>query len=279
MRWTRFDDYGDADRRALAAQFATAAPFPHVVLDDVLAPPPSDVVPLFPGPDWPEWTGFKDRYQAGKLFCQDPDLLPEQFVALIQELSSARFLSFLEEVTGIPRLLPDPHLEGGGLHCTGPGGQLTPHTDFHVYRRLALYRQVNLLLYFNDDWEPGNGGELELWAKGADAPTVRVGPVYGRCVIFRTDDRSVHGFSTVGPGFWRRSLALYYYTALESPRFSGDTTTYWQEHGRHAGVGKVRLALYHGLLFVSRGFAFAAHRANPSIGFKNRPPKPKRRQR
>jgi hypothetical protein len=148
-----------------------------------------------------------------------------------------------------------------------------------VYRRLALYRQVNLLLYFNDDWAPGDGGELELWAKGADAPAARVEPVYGRCVIFRTDDRSVHGFSTVGPRFWRRSLALYYYTALESPRYSGDTTTYWQEHGRHGGVAKVRLALYHALLFVSRGFAFAAHRANPSIGFKHRPPKPKRRQR
>ena len=36
--------------------------------------------------------------------------------ALIAQLNAGPFVSFLEELTGIGGLVPDPHLRGGGLH-------------------------------------------------------------------------------------------------------------------------------------------------------------------
>ena len=42
----------------------------------------------------------------------------------------------------------------------------------------------------------------------------------------------MHGFPVpIAPGHWRRSIALYYYTAHENSTFSGDSTTYWRHHG------------------------------------------------
>ena len=59
---------------------------------------------------------------------------------------------------------------------------------------------------------------------------------------------------------------------LVSASFSGDTTTYWQRHGELSGIRRARFLLYRVLLFVSRAFSFAAHRANPNVGLR-RPPR------
>ena len=48
---------------------------------------------------------------------------------------------------------------------------------------------------------------------------------------------SVHGFPVpVAEGKWRRSVALYYYTAAPTKNFSGDEMSYWREHGEQAGI-------------------------------------------
>jgi hypothetical protein len=265
MAYCDFRRYSEDELKGLRRSFEQADPFPHVVLDGFLLPPATELVPAFPPPDWSGWTRFTDAYQAGKMYCQDIELIPSPFDAIIAELSAPEFLGFLETLTGIAGLIPDPYLEGGGLHCSGAGGVLTPHTDFHLYRQLELYRRINVLVYLNDGWSEADGGCLELWHKGADQPAHVVIPEYGKCVVFLTDDRSVHGFSTpIREGRWRRSIALYYYTSQEAPAYSGDTNTYWQEHGRQRGLDRARLGLYRGLRFGSRGLAFLAHRANPN---------------
>ena len=269
----RFQELSAEDLERLASEFRSAQPFPHVVLHDVLLAEP-ELAGGFPPDDWPGWKRYEDAYQAGKMFCNDVEVIPEPFSSMIEELSSPRFLSILEAITGERGLIPDPYLEGGGLHCSVAGGVLAPHTDFHVYRRLELYRRINVLLYFNPEWEEQLGGCLELWPKGGEAPLRTVVPRWGTCVIFLTDDRSVHGFSApvLGAAGRRRSIALYYYTSHESEAFSGDTTTYWQRHGELSGIRRARFLLYRVLLFVSRAFSFAAHRANPNVGLR-RPPR------
>ena len=140
-----------------------------------------------------------------------------------------------------------------------------PHTDFHYYDRLKLYRRLNLLLYLNPVWEESFGGCLELWEKAAQRPAKLVVPKWGTCVIFRTDDQSVHGFSTpIEQGHWRRSLALYYYSSREAARFSGDGFTYWQQHGRQSGMNRLRVRLYQLLTRAARRLSHIAHRANPN---------------
>lgn len=267
MSYTRWESFNEAHVAALGTSFREASPFPHLVLHDFLTRTEKEVLPFFPAPTWEGWRSFSDSYQAGKLYCQDISAIPEPLGQIIHDLSSPAFLQFLETVTGIESLIPDPYLEGGGLHCSGAGGILTPHTDFHIYERLNLYRRINVLVYLNPTWEEAWGGSLELWRKGDDRPTKEVAPSWGKCVIFLTDDRSVHGFSkpvTADAGV-RRSLALYYYTSSEAERYSGDTTTYWQQHGAQPRRRLARLHLYRGLMKASRSLAILAHRANPNI--------------
>lgn len=121
----------------LRREFEAAEPFQHLVVDDLLRLPPT-AASVFPDISWPWWSEYAIRYQQNKRFCFDIERIPEPFRALIRELPGPRFLAVLEQITGIKQLLPDPYLEGGGLHLSGPGGILSPHTDFHYYRALNL---------------------------------------------------------------------------------------------------------------------------------------------
>jgi hypothetical protein len=251
--------------------FAAASPFPHVTLENALTVPPSELLPTFPEPDWPIWHRYGDQYQRGKMIASDVDVIPDPLAALIEELSRPAFLQFLETVTGIPKLLTDPYLEGGGLHCSGPGGILAPHTDFHLYPRLGVYRRINVLLYLNEDWAESWGGCLELYSPGQERPVQTVIPRWGTCVIFRTDDRSRHGFSQpIAEGRWRRSIALYYYTAEEAEQYSGDTNTYWGRLPVQGKSSRIRQHAYEALLLGSRALAFFGHRIDPNLSRRRR---------
>lgn len=142
-----------------------------------------------------------------------------------------------------------------------------PHTDFHYYRFLGLYRRLNVIVYLNDGWSSENGGCLSFYdAEGRAVQTVV--PSWGRAVIFRTDDDSVHGFpDPIADGSWRRSVALFYYTPTPTRAFGGDETTYYRQHGEHAGVlQKGRLLAFRGLLTLSRSISIVAHIVNPNMG-------------
>jgi len=262
----RLDRYDPAAVDRMAAEFRAATPFPHLVLDDLLDAGP-ELATLFPPPDWSGWLPYKNAYQPEKLCCSDLAVIPEPLAAVLRQCNDRPFLHFLESVTGIERLIPDPYLEGGGLHSSGPGGVLTAHTDFHIYERLRLFRRVNVIMYLNPEWKPEYGGCLELFDSATDRVVKEVVPSFGTTVIFRTDDRSVHGFSKpIAAGHRRNSLALYYYTSEEAEVFSGDHTTHWRQHAKTTGVDRARFATYRGLLKVSRGFSMAAHLVNPNQG-------------
>lgn len=260
-----FRTYSQGRVEQLASEFRQAEPFPHLVIEDFLNLAPDEAAGVYPTPDWPHWNKRNDFYQSGKMYCRDTDVIPPLISSMFYELSSPPFLRFLESVTGIGGLIPDPYYEGGGLHCSGPAGVLMPHTDFHYYGRLKLYRRLNLLLYLNPGWEEDFGGCLELWEKGAHQPAKLIVPDWGTCVIFRTDEHSVHGFSTpVKPGHWRCSVALYYYSSQEAARFSGDAYTHWQQHGTQSGLNRLRIRCYRLLTRVARKLSHIAHQANPN---------------
>ena len=268
----RYRDLTDDEVQALRTEFSEAEPFPHLAIADFVKISPQAVCEAFPKPEWDGWSRFEDSYQASKRFCQDIDRIPALAAAMIHDLSSPAFLEFLETVTGIPRLLPDPYLEGAGLHMSGPGGVLLPHTDFHSYLRLNLYRRINVLVYLTPEWRPKYGGCLELYEKGSQIAARTIVPTWGTFVVFRTDDSSVHGFSKpIAEGRWRRSIALYYYTSDEAEDFSGDETTHWQAHGRHTPTGRARLWLYKFFLRGSRACSRLAHQVNPNLGEALRP--------
>lgn len=261
----RVDELED-NASELRRKFEAAEPFPHLVVDDLLRLSPADA-DTFPDVSWPWWNHVDDGYIHNKRFCFDIDVIPEPFKSIIRELNEPRFLKVLEKITGIEQLLPDPYLFGGGIHLSGSGGILTPHTDFHYLRALNLYRRINVIVYLNEDWSLEDGGCLSLY-DGQGQAVQTVVPLWGRAVIFQTDDRSVHGFPVpIVEGAWRRSLALFYYTAAPTREFSGDETTDYRQHGSHTGVfNTARLLVFKSLLSISRNISIAAHIVNPNLG-------------
>lgn len=161
------------------------------------------------------------------------DLWEQKTRDFFNHLNSKQFLDVLSSLTGIPELVPDHTLQGGGLHKIERGGFLGIHTDFVKHPKLDLYRRLNLLIYLNKDWDKSWGGELELW-EGDSTPTRKVAsipPKYNTSVIFKTTDKSWHGHPTplmCPPETSRKSIALYYYTK-EKPDFTISTNTVYDK--------------------------------------------------
>ena len=203
--------------RSLHDSYQAASPFPHIVTDDFLdAEVLRAVLKDFPSS---EDRPYFDRDQERLKFQYHPHEVTSGLVRnIFAELNSQAFLIFLEELTGLRGLLPDPYFEGGGLHETKRGGHLGVHADFNGHDRLKLERKLNLLIYLNEDWPDSYGGELELWDQEMKGCAVRVKPQFGRAVIFNTALDSFHGHPdalTCPPERSRRSIATYYYQAPE----------------------------------------------------------------
>ena len=80
---------------------------------------------------------------------------------MIDELNSPQFVSWLGDLTGIPDLMPDPSLEGGGMHQTQAGGFLNIHADFTMHHHRENWRRrCNLILYLSEGWMEEWGGHL-----------------------------------------------------------------------------------------------------------------------
>ena len=205
----------------LSEAYRSASPFPHAVFDDFLDPEAVAAAirefPTLGGSSWISYLHVNER----KFGQTDPTTWGPSLRAILDELNSPRFVRFLEDVTGIEGLFPDPSLEGGGLHQSTTGGFLNIHADFTVHPQHREWRRrVNLLLYLNDDWEPEYGGDLELWDTGMNRCEVVVPPLANRVVVFSTNADSFHGHPEpmrCPPGTARRSLALYYFTVEEHP--------------------------------------------------------------
>ncbi len=198
--------------------YSNAEPFPHIVLDDFLkAGSAKTISDNFPDPADPTlW----DKYQAEgyemKIATSREEQLSSTIKQALHDLNSGPFIRFLQQLTGIQHLLPDPQLLGGGLHLVGPGGHLGIHADFNWHQELRVHRRINLLIYFNEHWLPEYDGDLELWSSDAKSCVKSIEPTFNRAVIFNTTSDSFHGHPRplkVPVGQWRRSIAMYYYTA------------------------------------------------------------------
>ena len=233
-------------------QFAAGEPFPHLVLEDLV---PAHVlaaaVDEFPPPDSDLWRRRK-KETARKLTSAEPWNMGPVTRQLLAECNGGLFCSFLEDLTGIEGIVPDPHFEGGGMHQSVTGGFLKIHADFNVHPRLRLDRRLNLLLYLNRGWQDEWGGHLELWDRDMTGCVRKVAPVFGQSVVFATTDWSFHGHPDpmrCPPGVTRKSLALYYYTV-----------------GRPEETGESLASTSHGTLYQERpGEKIASALARPPL--------------
>lgn len=202
-------------------KYQNAHPFPSIYIDNFLPEQVLEgVLGEFPDPQQIKWTEFHDHNQNKKLASEEDTNMGNNTRQLISQLNSSSFLKFLETLTGIEGLIPDPHLRGGGLHQIVRGGHLGVHADFNWYEKLKLYRRVNVLIYLNKDWKEEYGGHLELWDKEMTKSEAKILPIFNRFAAFSTTNTSYHGHPeplNCPEGRTRKSLAMYYYTREAPP--------------------------------------------------------------
>ncbi|MFN8315845.1 MAG: 2OG-Fe(II) oxygenase [Chitinophagales bacterium] len=200
-------------------QFNAATPYKHIVLDRFLDDSvANEVYNNFPDVDTEGWIHYL-HFNENKHGLNKRDLIPEPILKVIDYLNSPEFVSQLSLFTGIPNLIPDSSLEGGGIHQTKRGGKLNIHADFTAHPHHSTWRRrLNVLIYFNKDWKPEYNGYLELWSTDLKICTHKISPDFNRCVMFATAKDSFHGVPDellCPENNSRKSLALYYYTIEE----------------------------------------------------------------
>ena len=214
------------DGEALKAQFSAAKPFPYIKIDNFIDPEKARaIVAAYPTFDAALKQGetFTTVNERKKVQISDSSKYAGPVAELNDALASKEFLTDLSYITGIPNLLADEKLVGGGIHVTGPGGRLDVHVDFNFIEDRKLHRRLNLLLYLNLQWEDDWGGQFQLWDQEVKHCEATFSPIFNRCVIFETSEISYHGVVPVSPAAAspRKSFAAYYYTKEAPPHWTG----------------------------------------------------------
>lgn len=153
----------------------------------------------------------KAKRKESRNFVQAPFIQ-----TLSNSFNSGIFISWLEKITSIEKLIPDPYLRGGGLNRVSSGERLGLHTDFNWNDQLQLNRKVNLLLYLNTSWKEEWNGDLELWDKDNTECVYKIKPIGNRLIFWNYEPWLIHGFTgklECPIDISRDSLAHFYYTS------------------------------------------------------------------
>lgn len=215
--------------------YQDAYPYAHGVFDDVFNTSMLDTIISEFEESTDNWHQFESKFEKKFQMSSDRSLKPITR-AFIHHLNSEPFLRFLEDLTGIKGLIPDPYLQGAGLHRISRGGKLGVHVDFNTHTIMNVYRRLNVLIYLNKDWQETWGGHFELWDKEHTSCQKKVLPTYNRMTIFSTTSSSYHGHPeplNCPEDKQRLSLALYYYTAnnIEGQANHNHSTLFLNENG------------------------------------------------
>ena len=216
---------------AIRDDFQSASPFPHCIMDDFLQVDLAhEVAEEFPTYDMALSMGketSRPPHEKTKVTVSDPAYFKPRTQVVNSVLSSDSFLQCLHRITKIENLIADQKLVGGGWHITKPGGRLNVHIDFNYDEDKRQYRRLNTFLYLTRNWNSEWGGQLELWDEDVENCVRRIEPLFNRCVIFETSERSFHGVVPIADTaeLDRRSFASYHYTKEPPSGFSANHDT------------------------------------------------------
>ncbi len=211
-------------RESLRERLISAQPFPHLVLDNVFHPTLLELVAEEFDSPATGWSDVKSRYESTRRSVLGAQLGPASQI-YFDILNSGWFTELLSSITGVPYLLPDPKLFGGGLHESRTGATFAVHRDFSRHRHLGLKNEMVFITYLNKGWDPEWGSALELWDKKADRCVTTVQPEFGRTILLPHGPISYHGHTKplqTPDGRPRRSVAAYFYTSPLAGKQHGD---------------------------------------------------------
>lgn len=217
----------------LAAEYQAQAPYHYTSVDnflplEVLEKVRAEVMAL-PDQD-PEFSSGNEKLKTS----YNPDRLPPYTRSVFQALNARPFIQFLENMSGIKGLIPDPYFMGGGIHRINTTGFLDIHADFNHHSIMNLERRLNVLIYLNPDWQENYGGSFEIWTNDMSEKVEGFVPIMNRMCCFSTGNNTMHGNPEPvnhPDGQPRLSIALYYYTATWEEGRTAQSTVFKRRPG------------------------------------------------
>ena len=200
--------------------YRSAPPFPHNVQEAFLdAEHARQISADFPN-TFSGWHVYNNPIEV-KYTNNDVGSMPESIQRFFALMASDAQVRYMRDLTGIPDLVPDPHLHGAGMHVCPRHGRLGIHLDYEKHPISAMQRRVNIIYFVCTDdgkgWDQAWNGALELWAPNACG--ARIFPMHNRAAIFNTTEESWHGVPakvTCPAGVYRKSLAFYYVSPMHN---------------------------------------------------------------
>ena len=235
------------DYDKLSKEFEEGKPFRHVIIDNFF----DDETALKLSNEFPDyndeklWAIYNNPIEKKKL-TPNWGLFPPTTYRAFTLMNTPEFVEKVKKITGIPNLVADYGMHGGGWHVHTRGGKLNIHKDYSIHPKLGMERRINIIIYLSPDWNEEWGGGLELWSHDAEnnKPKECVTKVYNkfnRAVLFDTAQNSWHGLptETVCPeGVYRKSLAIYYVSEARDCAEPNDRA-HFAPHGEQANDQKV----------------------------------------
>lgn len=209
---------GNAD--SIRAEYVSAKPFKHACIEGFLLPEWAETLlkefPIFDPAKAVDEFGRVGR----KAVRTDMREISGRYREFYNYISSQPFLDAISAMSGIPGLLFDTQMYGGGTHENLEGQALDAHVDFNYDQERKLHRRMNLLIYLNKEWDVDWGGAIQLHSDPRDWAHDQVKTfncTFNRCVVFETNEHSWHGFKRIRlpaekRGLTRKCISIYLYT-------------------------------------------------------------------
>jgi len=201
-------------------------PVPFTIIDDFL---PAQIfntlveeIKNIPDNNYTIFSSGENQRRECRNFVNSPTLQ-----TLSNSFQSSPFILWLEKVSGIEKIIPDPHLRGAGLARVSTNSKIGLHTDFNWNDQLCLNRKVNLILYLTPGWQSEWNGDLELWNKEGSDCIAKIEPKANRLAFWNYETWLLHGHSnkiSTPNNVNRDNIIQFYYTSNatweEDPRRS-----------------------------------------------------------
>ena len=200
--------------------FIAAKPFKHVMIENFFEAAFAEaLLAEFPSFDKKLATN-EGGETGGKAVQTNMRAISPAYQRLYDTLASPRFLEFASRLSGIPDLLLDPKMFGGGTHENLHGQELDAHVDFNYDEARQLHRRLNMIVYLNKDWRTEWGGAIQIHSNPRRPAEDRIesfDPLFNRLVMFETNEYSWHGFPKIQlpeeeRHRSRKSISIYLYT-------------------------------------------------------------------
>ena len=113
-------------------RYIKTKPYPYIYFDNFL---PKKIA-LALSKEYPKYKKNNSKWKyhnnnnVARYFLEDNSQYKINLRLFSLIINSRNFLSFLETLTGIESIIPDPYFMGGGAMSTGKGGFLNIHSDF-----------------------------------------------------------------------------------------------------------------------------------------------------